>query len=113
MSSLLIEGHRHQTHHQIQLAGHFADVCYDQFRESVYMVVESDPANVLLELADLKSIVSSGLGLMAALSKSLSEQGFHLLLVAPQPQIAALIRTIQLDRVMPIHQDPESALAAL
>lgn len=111
--TLTIDHEQHNTHREIQLSGHFSEQAYDQFKTRVVDEMEQAPVDVIVDLNGLESIVSSGLGLLTALSKTLADNGRQLILIRPRETVEQLIRTVQLDRVMPIHPDRQSALGAL
>lgn len=69
--------------------------------------------HVLVEMADVDFVASIGLGLLVQVARALTGEGKKVVLIAPNPAVAGVIRTSKLDAVMPIADSTPSALALI
>jgi anti-anti-sigma factor len=69
--------------------------------------------HVLVEMADVDFVSSIGLGMLVQVARALNADGKKVVLIAPNPAVAGVIRTAKLDAVMPIADSTPSAISLI
>jgi anti-sigma B factor antagonist len=82
------------------------------FRERTATLVAEGATRILLDLSALKAIDSSGLGAIIGLLKRVGMAG-ELKLFGLSASVDKVVRLTRMDRVLSIHADRATALAAL
>ncbi len=82
------------------------------FKGAVQEAIEEGARKILLNLAELKWVNSTGLGFIVALYHSMKESGGTLKMCSPNERIAHVLHTTRFDRVIEIFDDEEEALAS-
>ncbi len=76
-------------------------------------LVDQPSAKVVLEMAEVDYISSAGLGELVKLTALANTQGSRVVLAAPTPFVAGVLKTTRLDRFFDICPDVDSALTKL
>ena len=100
MSLLNIEG--------IIKLGESAEFLADNLRR----ILDRDEGHVLLDLSKINYIDSTGIGELVGYLARHGDRGRKLILVNPSERIRKLLKLAQLDKLFPIFDDLESAVAA-
>jgi len=82
-----------------------------QLRERLTTLRPPDVRNVILELSDLEFIDSTGLGLILGALRRMREAGGTLRVVGAQGAVLRVLEITDLDKVIPMFPDLESARA--
>ncbi len=82
------------------------------FRQAVVAAVEGGDRRVVLDLAGVEFLDSSGLGALISILKALGQQG-ALAVCAPNAAVMSLFRLTRMDRVFSIYPGRKEALAGL
>lgn len=69
--------------------------------------------HVLLDMSEVDFVSSIGLGMLMQVVRALGSDGKRVVLVAPTPDVAGVIRTLRIDSVMPIADSLEAARALI
>ncbi len=69
--------------------------------------------HVLVEMSEVDFVASIGLGMLVQVARALNADGKRVVLIAPNPAVAGVIRTSKLDAVMPIADSTPSAIALI
>lgn len=80
-----------------------------KFREAVHSAVAEKPSLVLLDLAKVEGMDSSGLGAIFYLQKSLREIGGELELVNPRKKVSEILKITRSDDHLKINPGEEKA----
>ncbi len=80
-----------------------------QFKDEMRRIVEDGPDRVILDMAAVDSIDSSGLGAIVSIMKFLGA-GRRLELAALSPKVHTVFRLTRMDAVITIHDSAEDAL---
>lgn len=70
-------------------------------------------AAVVVDLAEVSFLASIGMRTLLSSAKALSLKGGRMVLLSPQPMVAAALATAGIDTLIPVHQDLASACTAL
>jgi anti-anti-sigma factor len=70
-------------------------------------------ANVVIDLATVEFIDSSGVGLLVSLFKTVRGRGRRAAFSAPRPEVRRVMEIIKLDRIFELHADAATAVRAL
>jgi anti-anti-sigma factor len=70
-------------------------------------------AAVVVDLAEVSFLASIGMRTLLSSAKALSLKGGRMVLLSPQPMVAAALKTAGIDTLIPIHEDLASACTAL
>lgn len=82
------------------------------FRQSVLDVVEDGNSRIVIDLAKVILVDSSGIGALVAVMKRIGLRG-DLALCGLSERVARNFSITKMDRVFPIHQNSDDALRAL
>lgn len=82
-----------------------------KLREEILSRVESGDRKIVVDLGDVGFLDSTGLGVLVGALKRLKEQDGTLALVCPQGAVLRVLQITGLDRVFPIHESVDQALA--
>lgn len=82
------------------------------FKEQMAEIIRQGQNQILLNLAEVQFIDSSGLGTLLSLVRQLGEQG-NLMLCGVAESVMSLLRLTRLNRVFQIYADEAAAVAAL
>lgn len=80
-------------------------------RDEIRDAIKQDGATLVLDLADLSFMDSSGLSVLIEAWRLTTAQGGGVTLAAPQPPVARILRTTGLDRRIKIYPDVDAALS--
>lgn len=83
------------------------------FRELVAEVVADGRPRVVVDLAEVAFVDSSGLGALIAALKTCRQAGGDLRIAAVPPQVGTVLELTQMHRVLRAHADVDEALAGL
>lgn len=75
-------------------------------------LIDSGDNYLVLDLADVEFVDSSGLSAIVSAMKLLDGRG-NIVLCQPQPAVTSLFKLTRLDKIFRIYPDPEGAVAAV
>jgi anti-sigma B factor antagonist len=84
-----------------------------QFAEFLDTVLEADQGPVLIDLADIDYMDSTGLGELVGYLARFEERARPLVLLQPRERIAGLLKMTGLDSIFQIFDSEEAALGAV
>jgi anti-sigma B factor antagonist len=84
-----------------------------QLRAGLQRLVDAGDRRVVVDLAEVAFMDSSGLGALVTVFRSLSEAGGRLSLAAVQPGVRSVLRITSVDQVVDIFDTTEAAEAAM
>jgi anti-anti-sigma factor len=89
----------------------------DAFSEPTFRKVVSDhltggPSHIILDLAKIDFLDSSGLGSLVQLAKQAKAQSGSLQIVT-NPRVTQTVKLVRLEKFLPLHNNLDEALAAL
>jgi anti-sigma B factor antagonist len=99
--------------HVIELGGEVDLYTAPEFKERMVKVIEDGKKRVIVDLSGATFIDSTTLGVLVGGVKRLRPAGGSLALVCTDPNICKIFEITGLDRVFPIHENRQEALAAL
>ena len=82
------------------------------FKQAVSDLIAEGSRHIVVDLAEVEFIDSSGLGALVAILKSLGDEGTLILTSLCQP-VAAMFRLTRMDKVFAIYSTPAAACDAL
>jgi anti-sigma B factor antagonist len=82
------------------------------FAKALERVLEEEGRHVLVDMAKINQMDSTGIGELVGYLGRFSEARRRLILVAPSERVQRLLRVVQLDSLFPTYETLESALAA-
>jgi len=103
----------HDDHAILHLRGEFDTYYVHLLQEEVDGILKSGVKNVVLNLRMVKFINSTALGAIIKASRSLTGQGGKLAISRPSSFCRDIIEKVGLDRVVPVHDNDEEAIAAM
>lgn len=80
-----------------------------ELRGQLHSLVESGSAQVVVDLADVEFIDSSGLGALISGLKAARQAGGDLRISAPNKQVVSVLELTNLNRVLRAHDSADSA----
>lgn len=97
----------------IQLAGELDAYTAARFKEVMVDAIEDGGENLIVSMADVEYIDSSGLGALVGGLKRVSERRGKIVILSAQPQVRKVFEITGLERVFPLFDDEDEAVAAL
>lgn len=82
------------------------------FKQAVLQVVEAGDTRVVLDLAGVAFLDSSGLGAMVSILKAIGTRG-SMAVCNPQPAVLGLFKLTRMDKVFPIAASRDEAVTRL
>ena len=86
----------------IKLMGDIYTEQGDELQQVFNGVIEKNPKEVVIDLAELKSITSSGIGKIVLLYKELNKKGGKIRIVGANDTIMQIFKIVKLDKLMKI-----------
>lgn len=83
-----------------------------KLREHIVGLVEDDERSIIVNLADVEFMDSTGLGVLVGALKRLKEKDGHLALVCPQGSVLRVLTVTGLNKVFAIYNSVEEAITA-
>jgi len=99
--------------HLIELGGEVDLYTAPEFKERMVQVIEDGKTRVVVDLSEATFIDSTTLGVLVGGVKRLRPNGGSLALVCTDQNIQKIFEITGLDRVFPIHETREAALASV
>lgn len=84
-----------------------------ELRERLRVTIDNGVTQVVLDLSDSTFVDSTSLGVLLGAMKRLRERDGEIHLVVPRPDVRRIFEITLLDRIFPLHETREQALAAL
>ena len=84
-----------------------------ELRERLRATIDDGAANVILDLSDSAFVDSTSLGVLLGGMKRFRVQDGQIHVVVPRPDVRRIFEITLLDRIFPLHETREQALAAL
>ncbi len=104
--------HEIQDSHQIfRLTGLLDAFSEPTFRKVIGDLVESGPANVVLDLSKIDFLDSSGLGALVQIAKLAKNQNGGIQIVT-NPRVTQTVKLVRLEKFLPLHATLDEALTA-
>jgi anti-sigma B factor antagonist len=82
-----------------------------RLREEIVGLVDRGRHHLAVDLEGVEFMDSTGLGVLITGLKRIREQAGELVLIAPRDQIRRLLTITGLDRVLPVHESVDEAMA--
>jgi anti-sigma B factor antagonist len=99
--------------HVIELGGEVDLYTAPEFKERMVELIESGKKQIVVDLSQATFIDSTTLGVLVGGVKRLRPAGGSLALVCTDQNITKIFEITGLDRVFPIHESREAAIAAV
>ncbi|MDH7600683.1 MAG: STAS domain-containing protein [Armatimonadota bacterium] len=97
----------------IRLTGELDAYTSSRFKEVMINTLEKGCTNLVVSLADVEYIDSSGLGALVGGLKRVSERSGKLVLVGARPQVRKVFEITGLEKVFPIYRNESEAVESL
>jgi len=97
----------------VDVAGEVDSSSAEQFREQLVSLIAGDTKHLVVNLADLTYINSSGLGALVAGYRRVRALDGTLKLCNVRSSIAEVVKLIRLDKIIEVHDTEEQALGTL
>lgn len=97
----------------LRLTGKLNMVSAPAVRERIAALVDVGPPRVVVDLAEVEFLDSSGLGALISGLKSARQAGGDLRIAAPGEQVRLVLRLTNMDRVLMPYESPEEAFASV
>src|SRR5580704_7860740 len=80
---------------------------------STKRLIDEGARRMVIDLAQLNSADSSGIGMLVSCFAHMEQKGGHLRIAGPQGSVLKVFETVHLDRIVPMKPDVDSACADL
>jgi anti-sigma B factor antagonist len=80
-------------------------------RQEVLALLNTGQRHIVLDLTPTDFLDSIGLGTIVAVLKRVRVLGGSLVVVCPEPRLQRVFRVVELDRILPLHESVDAALA--
>ena len=95
----------------ISPTGRMTMVTAPALREAIHALVNEGSARVVIDLAGVEYIDSSGLGALISGLRAARQAGGDLRIVAPNRQVQSVLQSTSLDRVLSSYESAEAAFS--
>ncbi|MFA6403476.1 MAG: STAS domain-containing protein [Salinivirgaceae bacterium] len=85
----------------------------DDFKKSMCQLIDEKQGNLILDLASISFIDSSGFGSLIAVFTHAKNQQAHLKLCNIKPMVMSLIKITKLDQVLEIYESIDDAIKSI
>ncbi len=82
-------------------------------RKRCILLWEEGHRNIALDMSAVSFIASSGVGVLLALTEELGKQGGNLYLAPVSPAVLSVIRLLNLEQFLSIHDSREAAISVI
>lgn len=96
--------------HVLKISGRIDATCVSQLKAAVLAMLGAEKLKILVEMADVDFIDSSGLGTLVACLRAVSLAGGALKIAALQNNPKKLFETTRLNRIFDLYDDRGSAI---
>ncbi|TCS93465.1 anti-sigma F factor antagonist [Hazenella coriacea] len=110
--SLTLQVHRRHHILIVRLSGELDHHTAEQVRNTIESELDSGMTHLVLNLANLEFMDSSGLGVILGRYKRVSQLGGKMALCSIRPSIFRLMEMSGLFKILPIFEDEDSAVTA-
>lgn len=76
---------------------------------STKRLIDEGARRMVIDLAELNSADSSGIGMLVSCFAHMEQKGGYLRIAGPQGTVAKVFNTVHLERIVPVDPDVESA----
>lgn len=97
-----IETSKHDNAMRIKLQDRMSFSDHGLFREVLTSIRAGNPKSCVLDLSELVSVDSAGLGMLMVAHEASKKEGWALSLQAPQPQVLKLLELTCFDKILSI-----------
>lgn len=97
----------------IDLTGEVDAYTSARFREMMIEIIEDGGVSLIVNMARVEYIDSSGLGALVGGLKRASEHGGRILIVCDRPQVRKVFEITGLEKVFPLYEDEGGAVDAI
>jgi anti-sigma B factor antagonist len=98
--------------HVLKLSDRLDATCVSQLKDAVQALLEADKIKILIDLADVDFVDSSGLGTLVTCLRSVTKAGGVFKITSLQENPKMLFQTTRLDRVFDMHDDRDEAIGS-
>ena len=96
----------------VSISGHITELEADELSNTFDEILESQKYNIVLDLADVAFLSSTGIGQIMRVFRTTRENGGFIRLAQVQPLVAEVFRVTKLDKLLGIYNTIEEALQA-
>ncbi len=111
MSVTVVQANERYSH--VALSGQLTQFGVERIMGDLMTHTAKRELPTIVDLADVEFLASAGLGVLAGLRKRLNAVDAGIVLLNPSPRADAAIRASRLDKLLPITESLEDALAVL
>ena len=94
----------------LKLSGRLDAACTSELKHAAFTMIEADKMKILVDMAEVDFIDSSGLGTLVTCLRSVSKAGGVLKIAALRENPRLLFEGTRLDRVFELYDDLDTAL---
>lgn len=98
--------------HVLKLSGRLDATCVSQLKDAVQALIETDVIKILIDMADVDFVDSSGLGTLVTCLRSVTKAGGLFKITSLQENPKMLFETTRLNRVFDLHDDRDEAIGS-
>lgn len=95
----------------LRVGGRLDLVSAAEFRSAVEFEIEKRPARLVVDLADVDFMDSTGLGVLVRVQRKAQAEGVEIVLAAAQQIVEQVLRVTGVIQVLPLYPDAAAALA--
>ena len=106
------------THNQegvftiVSMAGRFDALCAREFKSVISLLLEGDKKRIILDMAQVNFIDSSGMGALVGGLRGVAKEGGEIRIAGLIPEVHTIFELTRLHRIFDIYETTAAALAA-
>ena len=96
----------------LNLSGRLDATCVSELKKAVQTAIDAGGLKILIDMANVDFVDSSGLGTLVTCMRSVSKSGGVFKITSLQENPRTLFETTRLDRVFDMHDDRNAAISS-
>ena len=96
----------------LELAGDLTYANREQFKTAVEAIRQKGCRHLILNMAEVRFVDSSGLGLLALVSQNFKLSQGKVSMLKPQSYVREIMRLANIEKLIPVYDNEQDALAA-
>jgi len=97
----------------LQLKGRLETVAAHELRDAAHEILSNGDHNLVLNLAEVEFVSSTGLGTFLLLTEEFNEAGGRVILAEPSRAVLEVVSLLNLDQFLNVEDSVEEALALI
>ena len=109
---LALDTSKHGARSLVRVGGRLDLVSSSEMRSALDYALDDRPSRLVVDLADVEFMDSTGLGVLVAAQRKAQSIGSSIVLSSARPIVSTVLRVTSASELLPLYDSSEQALAA-